>query len=82
MQLTRIRGASSAARDRVRPSTAPFAAAILAWNGRPVWTATVEKNTTEEFPLCFNAGRACLISRTAPMRFTDMSARKSWSLRR
>ena len=45
--FTLILGASSAARERVKPSTAPLAAAIEACIGMPVATATVENSTTD-----------------------------------
>ena len=44
-QLTRIFGASSAASDSMRPSTAPFAMPIEAWEAKPCATATVENRT-------------------------------------
>ena len=54
-QLTRILGASSAARERVNPSTAPLAAATDACMGSPWRTATVLKVTIEEVPAAFIA---------------------------
>ncbi len=77
IQFTRTRGASSAARERVRPSTAPFAAEMLAWKGRPVWTATVEKKTAAAFSPFMREGRAFWRRPTAPSKFTCKSWRKS-----
>ena len=59
MALTRIPGASSAASERVSPSTAPFAMAMEAWKGKPVWTATVENKTTEAAGDFLSAGKHC-----------------------
>ena len=44
-QLTRVCGASSAASERLKPSIAPFAAAIDACIGSPLPTATVLNKT-------------------------------------
>ena len=51
MQLTRMAGDHSAAKVRVKPSTAPLAMAMLVWYGMPVWTATVLNSTTDAFGL-------------------------------
>ena len=53
--LTLIFGAKSAATDLVRPSTADFAVATLAWNGIPSFVATVLNNTIEADSLCESA---------------------------
>ena len=45
--LTLTLGAHSAARDFVNPSTAPLAADITEWFGKPWPVATVENKTTE-----------------------------------
>mmetsp|Transcript_5067 Transcript_5067/g.11004 ORF Transcript_5067/g.11004 Transcript_5067/m.11004 type:complete len:105 (+) Transcript_5067:451-765(+) len=50
-QFTRIAGASSAARDTVRPCIAPLLAATTAWLAKPLLAATEEKKTAE--PLFF-----------------------------
>ena len=51
IQFTLILGANSAANEIVKPSTAPFAEATIAWLGNPCFIATVENNTTD--PLFF-----------------------------
>ena len=77
MQLTRTLGASSAASERVSPSTAPFAAAMLAWNGNPVCTATVEKSTIEASGLFRRLGSTFWRSWTAPRKLIWKSFRNS-----
>ncbi len=49
--FTRIFGASSAARERVKPSIAPLDTATWAWKLKPDWTATVEKIQWRHFLL-------------------------------
>jgi NAD(P)-dependent dehydrogenase (short-subunit alcohol dehydrogenase family) len=48
-------GAYSAARARVKPSTAPFADETIAWFGKPCCTATVEKGAVEGLTLALAA---------------------------
>ena len=47
-----------AASETVRPSTAPLAAAMEAWNDSPCATAMVEKSTTEAVGAAISAGSA------------------------
>ena len=44
-QFTLMCGANSAARETVKPSTAAFVDAIIAWLVKPLCAATVEKKT-------------------------------------
>ncbi|MEY4404010.1 MAG: hypothetical protein RIR91_2045 [Verrucomicrobiota bacterium] len=68
--FTRMSGAHSAARLRVRPSRAPLAEAMLACIGMPCATATVEKSTTEAPPAALSAGNADCSAAMAPRTFT------------
>jgi len=47
IQFTLMFGAYSAARAKVKPSTAPFADETMAWFGKPCCTATVENKTID-----------------------------------
>ena len=55
--LTRISGANSAPNDLVTPSTADFAAAMLAWKGIPNFAATVLKSRIEGLFPFLRAGK-------------------------
>ena len=50
-QFTLMFGANSAARETVKPSTAAFVDAMIAWLVKPLCAATVENKTIE--PLFF-----------------------------
>ena len=52
IQFTLMFGANSAASETVKPSTAAFVDAIIAWLVNPLWAATVENKTIE--PLFFS----------------------------
>ena len=73
MAFTRMPGAHSAASDRVNPSTAPFAAAMLAWKLSPVPTATVLNKTTEADGDRLSSGSFACNVETAPSKFTSRS---------
>ena len=62
MQLTLIFGANSAANETVKPSTAPFADATMAWLGNPCLIATVENNTTDPWFFLRLSAKALIIS--------------------
>ena len=51
IQFTLTSGASSAARDKVNPSIAPFEVETIVWFVKPCLTAIVEKNKID--PLFF-----------------------------
>ena len=70
MALTLTCGASSAARDRVSPSSAALAAEMLAWNGSPDCAATEEKKIIEACSARRRDGRTCWRRLAAPRTFT------------
>ena len=80
--LTRILGASSAARDFVSPSMAPFAIAMDAWKFNPVWAAKEENSVMVAFPDFLREGRDFWMVVAAPSVFSRKSVRKSSSVNR
>ena len=68
IQLTLTLGANSAAKAKVRPSTAPFADETIAWFGKPCFTATVENKTIEPL-FFFKLSAKVLITSVAEIRF-------------